>query len=390
MGIGHKADIRADQGPYRGDAPLVTVPRFIGSEIYRRSSYGPAHPLRVPRVSTVMDVARAMGWFAPGQYLTSPRAKPAALLLWHDPAYVAALQRAEVEGRVDDATRSRHGLGTTANPVFAEMFRRPATSAGATMLAAELVRDGGVVYAPAGGTHHGLRERANGFCYLNDPVLGMLTLRRQGIRRIAYVDIDAHHCDGVQAAFAGDPEALLISIHEEARWPFTGALDDDGGGNCLNLPVPRGLNDSEMRAILHDVILTRVTAFRPEAVMLQCGADAVDEDPLSRLSLSNNAHWEVAAALRPLSPRYIVLGGGGYNPWSVGRLWSGVWAVLAGHEIPDRLPAPAESVLRALGWSGHSRGRNPPEHWFTTLRDAAREGPVRAEVRDRVRTLVQR
>lgn len=337
-----------------------------------------------------MDMARAMGWFAPGQYLTSPRAKPAALTLWHDPAYVAVLQQAEAEGQVSEAHRVRHGLGTAANPIFAEMFRRPATSAGATMLAAELVRDGGIVHAPAGGTHHGLRDRANGFCYLNDPVLGMLTLRRFGIQRIAYVDIDAHHCDGVQAAFAGDPEALLISVHEEARWPFTGTLDDDGGGNCLNLPVPRGLNDTEMRAILQDLILPQVAAFRPQAIILQCGADAVEEDPLSRLALSNNAHWQVVAALRPLAPRYIVLGGGGYNPWSVGRLWSGVWATLAGHEIPDRLPAEAEGVLRGLCWTGHSRGRNPPEHWFTTLRDSTREGAVRAEVRERIRHLARR
>jgi acetoin utilization protein AcuC len=257
------------------------------------------------------------------------------------------------------------------------------------LLAADLLRDGGTVYAPAGGTHHGLPDRANGFCYLNDPVLAMLALRRNGARRIAYVDIDAHHCDGVEHAFADDPDTLLISVHEEARWPFTGLLDDRGCGNCFNLPVPRGFNDTEMAAVLDRLILPRVTAFRPDAVVLQCGADALEEDPLARLSLSNNAHWQVVAALRPLSPRYLVLGGGGYNPWSVGRCWTGVWATLIGADIPDRLPEAAQSVLGALTWT-HSRGRTPPAHWRTTLRDTPRPGPVSPDIRSRLAHLEAR
>lgn len=367
------------------------TPLFLGSEIYRGSSYGRWHPLRVPRVSTVMDLSRAMGWLGTDQYRNSPRAKPAALTHWHTPDYIAALQRAEADQAVSDAVRERHGLGTVSNPIYAEMFRRPATAAGASLLAGELLKTGGVIYHPGGGTHHGLRDRAGGFCYLNDPVLAMLSLRRNGAQRVAYIDIDAHHCDGVEEGFAGDADALLISVHEEKRWPFTGALDDDGGGNCLNLPVPRGFNDTEMAAIRDDLILPAVARFKPDAIVLQCGADAVTEDPLSRLTLSNNAHWAVLRALMDLgAPRLLVLGGGGYNPWSVGRLWTGVWATLNGHDIPDRVPPEAEAVLRALQWDGARAGRNPPEHWFTTLRDAPRPGEVRAEVADRVATLKRR
>ncbi len=363
---------------------------FIGAEIYRGSSYGPTHPLRVPRVSTVMDLSRALGWLPPGQFRTSPRAKPAALALWHEPGYLAALQAAESLGEATDEMRRRYHLGTLSNPVFAEVFRRPATGAGGVMLAAELLAGGGgVIHVPGGGTHHGLPGRANGFCYLNDVVLGIKVMQRAGLERIAYVDIDAHHCDGVEAAFAGDPAVRMISVHEERRWPFTGALDETAGGSGFNLPVPAGFNDSEMRAVLAELIVPRVEEFRPDALVVQCGADQLLEDPLSRLALSNRAYLEVLAALRPLAPRLLVLGGGGYNPWSVGRLWTLIWGQLAGHEVPDRLPPEAEAVLRGLGWNGGARGL-PEATMLTTLLDAPREGPVRPEIRARLAALALR
>jgi len=384
--------IKADMADEGVKVPgMTTTPLFLGSEIYRGSSYGAWHPLRVPRVSTVMDLSRAMGWLPSDQYRNSPRAKPAALTIWHTSDYLAALQRAETEQAVSEAVRDRHGLGTVSNPIYPEMYRRPATAAGASLLAGDLLAQGGVIYHPGGGTHHGFPDRAGGFCYLNDPVLAMLALRRAGARRIAYVDIDAHHCDGVEHGFAGDPDTLLISVHEERRWPFTGKLEEDGGGNCLNLPVPRGFNDSEMAFIRDTLILPVVEHFAPDAVVLQCGADAVTEDPLSRLTLSNNAHWGFLRALMRLGATLLlVLGGGGYNPWSVGRLWTGIWATLNGYDIPERLPAQAEEVLRALRWDKAAAGRNPPEHWFTTLRDAPRPGPIRPEIKSRVAALIQR
>jgi acetoin utilization protein AcuC len=369
-------------------AALGPAPLFIGSEIYRTSSYGGQHPLRVPRVSTVIDLGRALGLFPPGSTRTSPVAKPEALALWHDRTYLAALQEAERTGAVSEAVRARHGLGTTANPVFAQMYRRPATGAGGVMLAAELLAGAafGAVHVPGGGTHHGMRDRANGFCYLNDPVLGIKVMQRAGLTRIAYVDIDAHHGDGVASAFAGDPTVLMISVHEEGRWPFTGALTDRAGGSALNLPVPRGFNDSEMALVLEALILPALAAFRPELIVLQAGADALLEDPLSRLALSNNAHRAVLAALRTMAPRLLLLGGGGYNPWSVGRCWTLLWADLAGLEVPDRLPPAAEAVLRGLDWRGG--GRPPPAPaLLTSLADPPRDGPIRDELRAALRRL---
>lgn len=377
----------------QGPPPQAAGPgtaRFIGSEIYRGSSYGPNHPLRVPRVSTVIDLSRALGWLPADRYLISPCAKPAALALWHDPAYVTALQAAEAVGVASEEMRARYHLGTLSNPVFAQVYRRPATGAGGVMLAAELLAGApGVVHVPGGGTHHGLPDRANGFCYLNDVVLGIKVLQRSGLQRVAYVDLDAHHCDGVEVAFAGDASVRLISVHEEGRWPFTGLLQDDAGGSAFNLPVPKGYNDSEARVVLEGLILSRLAEFRPEAIVLQCGADSLTEDPLSRLCLSNRAYLEAVAAILPLSPRVLVLGGGGYNPWSVGRLWTAIWGLLSGQELPDRLPDEGSAVLRGLSWGGGGRPL-PEPGMLDTLLDAPREGPVRAEIRERLARLARR
>lgn len=364
-------------------------PVYIGSEIYRRSTYGPAHPLAIPRVSTCTDLCRAMGWLDDARFVDAPMAKEAEVARFHDPDYVAALRRAEATQGVSQEDRECFRIGAEGNPVYPEIYRRPMTSAGGMMLAARLTAAGGTVHCPGGGTHHGRPGRASGFCYLNDPVLGLLTWLDLGLTNLVYLDIDAHHGDGVQDAFAGDRRVLTVSIHEAGRWPYTGLAGDRAGGSARNFPVPRGLNDTEMRWLMREAVLPLIAARRPEAIMLQCGADALEEDPLARLSLSNNAHREVAAALRDLrfpgprgewAPRLVVTGGGGYNPYAVGRCWAGVWATLNRLPIPDRTTPEAEAVLRGLTYN-RAAGRNPPAHWFATLRDAPREGPVRDEVK---------
>jgi len=358
----------------------VTPPLYIGSEIYRRSSYGPKHPLAIPRVSTCTDLCRALGWLPEAQYRDAPMASEAEMARFHDPAYIAAVRRAEATQTVSEEERKRFRIGAEGNPIYREMFRRPATSAGGTMLGARLTAAGGIVHCPGGGTHHGRRDRASGFCFVNDPVLGLLTWLDLGLTNVVYLDIDAHHGDGVQDAFAEDPRLLTISLHEEGRWPFTGAAEDRAGGSAHNFPVPEGFNDSEFAWLMKNAVLPLIRARRPEAIMLQAGADALAEDPLSRLALSNACHWGLAAALRGMAPRLLVLGGGGYNPFTVGRCWAGVWAALNDLRVPDRLPPEAEAVLRGLSYN-RVAGRNPPEHWFTTLRDPPRPGPVRDAIR---------
>ncbi len=360
---------------------MAATPLFIGSEIYRRSRYGGKHPLAIPRVSAATDLCRALGWLPDSVYIDSPMATPEQLARFHDPAYIAAVIQAEADQAIRDEDALRYNIGRNGNPVFGEIFRRPATACGASIHAAGLLRDGGIVYSPAGGTHHGRRDRASGFCYFNDPALGILAMLDQGLERVLYVDIDAHHGDGVEAAFAGEPRVLTISVHQADLWPRTGKIEDRGAGSARNLPVPAGLNDSELAWLFDRAILPLARRFEPQAIVLQCGADALADDPLSGGALSNNALWAAVAALVGVAPRLLVLGGGGYNPWSVARAWAGVWATLNRNAIPGTLPSAAQTVLHGLSWNRRCDGPLP-ERWFATLADPPNDGPVREAIKE--------
>lgn len=359
---------------------MLSSPLFIGSEIYRSSSYGSRHPLSIPRVSTAMDLSRAMGWLPDRVFLDSPVATGEELARFHDPDFIAAVRRAEIEQKVDPETGALYNIGRGDNPIFPEVYRRPATSVGGALLAADLLADGArIVYSPAAGTHHAHPAKASGFCYFNAPVLGILRLLDLGYRRVLYVDLDAHHSDGVEAAFIGDPRVFMISIHEDGRWPFTGKMEDRAGGSARNLPVPRGFNDTEMAHVMEAAVLPLARAFEAEVLVLQTGADALADDPLSRLDLSNLALWDAVRQLMGAAPQLLVVGGGGYNPWSVGRCWAGIWAVLNGLDPAIAPTAEAEAVLRALTWN-RAGGRNPPERWFVTMADPPNPGRIRDEV----------
>ncbi len=384
--------------PDPGGAPVL----FIGSEIYRASSYGQGHPLAIPRVSTCIDLCRDLGWLPERAYIDSPRADANALARFHTPNYIAAVQRAERDQRLSTAASVRYNLGRNGNPIFPEVFSRPATACGASLLAADLLAaENGprAIFSPAGGTHHGLPDRASGFCYFNDPVLAILRLLDLGIERVLYLDVDAHHGDGVQLAFHSEARVLCLSLHEEGRWPMVtrkstapkstapksttpglGEAADRGGGHARNFPMPAAFHDDEMAYVMHMGVRPLVADFAPQITVLQCGADGLADDPLSKLGLSNLALWRVVAEARTYAPKLLVLGGGGYNPWTVARCWTGIWAVLNDLEMVERLPRHSEARLRAINWR-HSLARNPPESWFTELADRPRGGPIRDAVR---------
>ncbi len=358
---------------------------FVGSDVYRRAAFGRNHPLAIPRVETVADLATDLGWLD-GRWYPSPIATRDLLTRFHDDAYVAALAKADSDGLVTADMRAAHGIGTMENPFFAGVFERASTSVGGSYEAARLAGEGRVVFHPAGGTHHGRRDRASGFCFFNDPVFAVLGFLDAGLTRVLYVDLDAHHGDGVEDAYAADPRVMTVSIHEEGRWPGTGALDDRREGRARNLPVPRGINDSEWRLLIDAAVVPIGEHFAPEAVVVTCGADPLKGDPLSSMNLSNLALWDAVEQVAALAPGTVVLGGGGYNPWTLARLWTGLWGRLAGFALPETLPAVSQARLAALDCDLVDDEDRDPD-WLTTLADRPNSGAIRPRFHEIVATI---
>ena len=352
---------------------------FVGHEIYRLPAYGTLHPLAIPRVESVTDLCGALGWLPAAQFRASPRASEDELAAFHDASYIGALREASASGCVQPPVRERHAIGTMENPLFPGVFERAATSVGGSILAARLALECCVAYHPAGGTHHGRPARASGFCFFNDPAFALLTLLGAGLDRVAYVDLDAHHGDAVHDAFAADARVRLVSIHEAGRWPHSGRLEDAAAGGVLNLPVPPRFNDSELRLLIADLVLPFVAQFKPQAIVVTCGADALDGDPLARMALTNGALWDAIDAIVALAPGAAVLGGGGYNPWTLARYWTGLWARLSGRAIPAALTHEARAILERLSCDLIDDEDVRPE-WLSTLADARRDCTVRDDV----------
>ena len=357
---------------------------LIGSEIYRNSQFGGKHPLSIPRVSAVLDLIRAIGICDKEEYKTGPCAKPELLQRFHTPEYISILKKTEMSQKISQIDAKTYNIGSLSNPVFPEMFKRPATSVGSSLLAADLVADGGRAYSLGGGLHHGMAAYANGFCFLNDLAFAINRLRELGIQRVAYIDLDAHHCDGVTAAFPEDENLFIVSAHEDKRWPFTGGVDENLVDRFLNIPLPSRCNDTEYLFIFEKLVFPLLERFQPEALIIQGGADALEDDPMSRLSLSNQVLWKILTMLLEQSQRVILTGGGGYNPWTVSRLWTGFWALMSGRPIPENLPSEAISLLKSLSWQ---RQTMPKERLLNSIFDIPKEGQLSNEVFDLVKKI---
>ncbi len=351
-------------------------PVFVSSDVYRVTGYKPPHPLSIERIGPVMDICRALGWLDASNYRESPAATAEELSVFHDPAYVAAVRSVSESGQVTAEQRRRFHLGTMENPVFPGLWQRAATSVGGSVLAARLAMEGRVAYHPAGGTHHGRRDRASGFCYFNDPVFAMLEFLNAGLARVAYLDLDAHHGDGVEAAFEADPRTLCISVHEAGRWPGTGQTHTQ---SARNFAVPRRFADADLDGLMAAEIIPELTAFRPDALVITCGADALSGDPLSSMQLSNTGLWRAVVAAVRTSPRVVVLGGGGYNPWTTVRCWAGLWGRLNGFAMPECLPQQVRNLLRSFACDLVDDEDIKPE-WLSTIADTIPSGAILEEV----------
>lgn len=353
-------------------------PHFFGGEIYRRTGFGNNHPLAIPRVGLVLEICETLGWLDEN-YSESPRASVTELSRYHAPEYIEAVRLATESGAIGTEDRERYNLGNRENPIFDGLFERATSSCGGSIAAAKHALSGGIGFNPAGGTHHGMPNKAHGFCYFNDPVMAILTLLEGGAAPVLYVDLDAHHGDGVEHAFKDEPQVATISIHEANRWPNTGVDHGPVGSNVYNFAVPRGFNDAELAFLIDNAVMRIVDTLQPKAVVITCGADGLDGDPLSSMSLSNVGLWNAVTKLTDAVPMAVVLGGGGYNPWTVARCWSGLWGVLNGFQMPVQLPAQIEKRFRVLDCDLIDE-EDWEENWFHTLVDKADLGQVRAEI----------
>jgi acetoin utilization protein AcuC len=201
-----------------------------------------------------------------------------------------------------------------------------------------------VAFSPSGGLHHAMRERAAGFCVFDDPAVVIHRLRQQ-VDRVVYIDIDAHHGDGVQALFYTDPSVMTISFHEsgETLFPQTGFPHEigegPGRGYSVNVPFFPNTDDATYVRAFLEVVPPLMEAFRPDVIVAQLGCDSHFEDPLSHLSMTTRGFRELVRIIDSLCDRWVALGGGGYNIQTVPRAWTLAYEVMAGDEYPDAIPA---------------------------------------------------
>jgi acetoin utilization protein AcuC len=249
-------------------------------------------------------------------------------------------------------------------------------------MSAELASKGHVVFHPTGGTHHGRADRASGFCYFNDPVFAILTFLKEGSQSVLYIDLDAHHGDGVEDAFLDHERVTTLSIHEAKRWPFSGTHSRPESG-VYNLAVPQGINDSEFEYLVENAVLPLIDKVKADAVVLCCGADCLAGDPLSKMELSNVALWDAVDRVIEKGLPTVILGGGGYNPWTVTRYWAGMWGRISGQTFPERLPDVAIEYLRAMECDLIDE-EDVQESWLTTMADSPYPGTIRDEIKSLV------
>jgi len=304
------------------------------------------HVMRPSRLRYTYELLEAYGAFRlPHSRLVSPRlASEEEVLTFHNPDYVAAVRSfSRGETPVNPMTYNFSNWGD--NPIFPGMWEASLLSVGASLVAADLVARGevGVAFNASGGLHHAAAGYASGFCVFNDPVIAIKHLLAQGLK-VAYVDIDAHHGDGVQEAFYDSDAVLTISLHESGRYlfPGTGEVSEmgtgPGRGYAVNLPLAPYTDDDTYLWAFQEVVPPLIERFHPDILVSQLGVDTHYLDPITHMSLTTSGYTRVVEAVSRLCPRWLALGGGGYDMGAVARCWTLAYGVMAGQEWPDEVP----------------------------------------------------
>jgi acetoin utilization protein AcuC len=329
---------------------------LVDPEQLSRFDFGPAHPFKVHRLALAFELLEAYGLVDRDdvRVIGLREATEAEALGFHSQGYLEALRLASSGMWVPN--QFSHGLGTTDNPVFPDVYEWAMLVAGGSIDAATALVEGGAgrSFNLTGGLHHAMPNRASGFCHINDGVLAIQRLRAAG-KRVAYVDIDAHHGDGVQHAFYEDPGVLTISIHQTGYTIFPGTGFEEeigqgaGRGYAINVPLLPGAGDEAYDEAFESVVLPAVELFRPDALVTQLGTDAVLGDLLANLRMSLHGFERAVERFRGVGVLWLALGGGGYDVANVVRAWTLAWAAMLDERLPDEIPSSWATSAAARG-----------------------------------------
>ena len=324
----------------------MSRPLFFYSDALLGYDMGPNHPLKPRRLRMTYDLLDSYGAFQTGLEVVQPQ--PAD---WEEAAQTHSRDYLEVLSALDRGEESRqarkYGFGTGDNPIFPHMYDVSLLYSGGSVDAAQAILDGAgggqIAFNLSGGLHHAHYARAAGFCVLNDCAMGLRRLRRK-FARVAYVDIDVHHGDGVQESFYDDPSVLTLSLHESGRTLFPGTGDVSeigtgaGTGYSINLPFAPYTTDEIWLAAWRSAALPLLKAFNPDAILLQMGTDTHEFDPLAHVCLTAQGWLQAIKDVQALGKPIVAVGGGGYNLTTVPRMWTLAVTTLAGITVPDEVP----------------------------------------------------
>lgn len=318
---------------------------FVFSDKFGDFFYGSNHPMKPFRLRLTYELIEALGLFKlrSSSFIEAKGAAFSDLLLFHTEEYLKVLKEANTG--IIPVKGSEHGLGYQDNPVFKGVFDWACLYTGATIQAAELVASGkhDAAFNISGGLHHAMPARASGFCYINDAAIAIKRLVSMG-KRVAYIDIDAHHGDGVEYAFYDSKDVLTISLHESGHWLFPGtgfATDigiNSGKGFSVNLPLPPEAGDELFLMGFNEIVPPFIEAFEPDIIVTQLGVDTFASDPITHLNLTTKGFEEMIKRFYSFERPWVALGGGGYNLGNVARAWTIAWAIMNGVEAPNVIP----------------------------------------------------
>ncbi|MFW9891427.1 MAG: acetoin utilization protein AcuC [Candidatus Thorarchaeota archaeon] len=319
------------------------------------------HPLKPDRLKLTYLLSKELGLIDKVKEIEPTLATREELELFHTPEYIDAVE----DSGINNNPHPQFGLGTSDNPIFPQIHDTGARYVGATLNAMKEIIDGASnAFCISGGLHHAHQSEASGFCIYNDVVIAIKLLQKKRNVKILYFDLDAHHGDGVQNAFYRSKDVLTISVHQTGKtlFPGTGFVYEAGGadgvGHSVNIPLIPGAGTPELIRVFEEIVVPLFESFKPNLLITQLGVDGHYLDPLAHLAYTSHGFETVVRRLRDLSSKicdigWLAVGGGGYYPVNVARLWSLFLAIMLDEKIPKKMPDKFLEVCSQMGYENH-------------------------------------